>query len=423
MSVPQAAVTAVEKRARRARRLVMAALFLLSLITYVDRAAISSAKGPIAGDLALSDQAMGVVFSAFAVGYALAQMPAGWFADRIGPRFALSILVFFWSVLTIMTGAVSRFWTLLTIRFFFGIAEAGAFPGSARTFYNWLPARQRGIANGVLFSGGLLGAAFAFPVYAVLLEAYGWRWAFYLLGIPGLLWVACWFVFFRDHPREPLLAEPGYAPAAAVNLGRTLRSLPMVLTMIQYFAQNFTFFIGVSWMYPYLSEHYALSNSEAAGYAMVPLLCGAAANWISGSIVDWLYRSGKRAWSRRLPAISGFSLAVAGVLALPAAGSPAAAVACFALATFGVEMTISPSWAFCMDIGRQSSGALSGAMNMAGNIGAVVSSNLFPALYAATGGPGAYFLVAAALNGTAILCWTQMRSPAGSDVRTAAKPA
>ncbi len=412
MAVPSTAGPITDdRRMVRNRRLVMASLFTLSLITYIDRAAISSAKGPIAGELALSDQAMGAVFSAFALGYALAQIPAGWFADRLGPRMALSILVAAWSVLTFLTGTVSAFWTLLIVRFSFGVAEAGAFPGSARTFYNWLPARQRGIANGILFSGGLIGAAFAFPVYAALLASFGWRWAFYLLAVPGLLWAVGWLIFFRDHPRQPLPSEGRPAAAAPSSFWRLVRTRPMVLTMIQYFAQNFTFFIGVSWMYPYLKERYQLSNTDAAGYAMVPLLCGASANWIAGAIVDALYRSGRRAWSRRLPAIIGFTLGASGVLAITLAGSPAAAVACFALATFGVELSISPSWAFCMDIGGKSSGALSGAMNMAGNIGAVVSSNVFPLLYAATSGPGAYFMVAAALNVTGALCWLGMRSP------------
>src|SRR5215210_9231313 len=151
------------------RYLVVAALFLLSLITYIDRAAISTAKGPMARELGLSDAQMGAVFSAFALGYAAAQIPSGWFADRFGPRRALAIVVVLWSLLTSLTGMTSRFGPLMAVRFLFGVAEAGAYPGSARVFYNWLPAGERGIANGILFSGGLLGAAFAFPIYAWLL--------------------------------------------------------------------------------------------------------------------------------------------------------------------------------------------------------------------------------------------------------------
>ena len=72
------------------RRGVVFALFVLSLITYIDRVCISAAAGPISADLQLSDSAMGLVFSAFALGYALAQIPSGWFADKVGPRVALA---------------------------------------------------------------------------------------------------------------------------------------------------------------------------------------------------------------------------------------------------------------------------------------------------------------------------------------------
>jgi MFS family permease len=82
------------------RYLIVASLFVLSLITYIDRAAISSAKTPMAAELGLSDQAMGAVFGAFALGYALAQVPSGWFADRFGPRLALSTVVTIWSLFT-----------------------------------------------------------------------------------------------------------------------------------------------------------------------------------------------------------------------------------------------------------------------------------------------------------------------------------
>jgi ACS family glucarate transporter-like MFS transporter len=386
----------------RQRHLVVAALFVLSLITYIDRAAISTAKGPLAAELGLSDQAMGAVFSAFALGYALAQIPAGWFADRFGPRIALAVLVGVWSLLTSLTGAVSLLSVLLVVRFLFGVAEAGAFPGSARAFYNWLPAGERGLANGILFSGALLGAAIAFPIYAWLLTAFEWRWAFYLLGIPGVVWAALWLLYFRDYPRRPIQQEAG-GQNAGMTFGQVFRSRPMALAMAQYFAGNFTFFICMTWMHPYLKERFELTPAEAAGYAMVPLLAGATANWVSGAFVDLLYRTGRRAWSRRLPAVTGFVLAAAGVFAVSLAGSPAAAVACFALATLGVEMTISPSWAYCMDIGGKNSGSVSGAMNMVGNFGAFASANAFPYLQ------GSYFTLAAVLNLAAVACWVNMK--------------
>jgi MFS transporter, ACS family, glucarate transporter len=397
------------------RYAVVAALFVLSLITYIDRAAISTAKGPMAAELTLSDAQMGGVFSAFALGYAAAQIPSGWIADRLGPRRALTIVVVLWSVLTSLTGMMTRLGPLLTVRFLFGVAEAGAFPGSARVFYNWLPATERGIANGILFSGALLGGAVAFPIYAWLLDSSSWRGAFYILGVPGIVWAVCWMIWFRDYPRDRIGHDPATA-GPAQRVGAILRSRAMLLAMAQYFAGNFTFYICISWMHPYLIEHYGLSQREAARYAMVPLLCGACSNWVAGLAVDALYRSPLREWSRRIPGMAGFALATAGVLWVSVAGSAASAILGFAVATFGVEMTISPSWAFCLDVGGKSSGTVSATMNMSGNLGGFVSTNAFPLLRGLTGSPATYFQAAALLNVIAIFCWSSMRSAAGPGI-------
>jgi ACS family glucarate transporter-like MFS transporter len=102
-----------------------------------------------------------------------------------------------------------------------------------------------------------------------------------------------------------------------------------------------------------------------------------------------------------VPAAAGFLLAACGVYAVTFLDSPGLAVSAFAIATFGVEMTISPSWAYCIDIARRNSGSASAAMNMAGSVGAFASANAFPLLYRVTGNSDAYFWIAAALNALA----------------------
>ena len=109
------------------------------MLLYVDRIAISTAKLPITSQLALSDTQFGWVLSAFALGYALFQTPAGALADRYGPRVVLSGVVTLWSFFTALTGAATGFVSLLVYRFLFGAGEAGANPTFVRAFYNWLP--------------------------------------------------------------------------------------------------------------------------------------------------------------------------------------------------------------------------------------------------------------------------------------------
>jgi ACS family glucarate transporter-like MFS transporter len=391
------------------RYIVVFALFMLSMITYIDRVCIATAKDPISNELRLSDSGMGMVFSAFALGYALAQIPCGWFADKAGPRTALAVVVTAWSGLTALTGAAWSLTSLVAIRFLFGIGEAGAFPGSARAICNWLPAGERGRANGVLFSGSRLGAAVAFPLLAWMLTRWHWRTAFLILGACGVVWALAWLLWFRDHPAVSP-AKDAFVPAYTIALRDVFRSRPMALAMFQYFASNFTFFICLSWMLPYLKKQYHLSDAHAATYAMAPLLLGATSQWVTGWLVDRLYRSTLRAWSRRIPGMIGFALAAAGVLAVTQASTPGAAVLAFTMAAFGADMTISPSWVFCADIAGKNAGSVSGSMNMLGNIGSFVSANAFPYLQAATGSASAYFFSAAVLNVAGIWCWSRMRS-------------
>jgi ACS family glucarate transporter-like MFS transporter len=391
------------------RYAVVFVLFILSMITFVDRVCISAAKDPITSELGLSDAAMGFVFSAFALGYALAQIPSGWFADKWGPRLALTVVVALWSVLTALTGAAWNFTSLVIIRLGFGMAEAGAFPGSARAICNWLPTGERGRANGVIFSGARIGGAVSFPLLAWMLTQWHWRTSFLILGVLGTVWALFWFVWFRDWPAKP--PHEAAAPAATgEGLSKILRSRPMAFALFQYFAGNFTFFICLSWMLPYLKRQYRLEDSQAAAYAMAPLLVGATSQWFAGWLVDRLYGSRYRVWSRRLPGIAGFALAAAGMFAVTRADSPGWAAACFTLAVFGADMTISPSWVFCADIAGKDTGRVSGAMNMLGNIGSFVSANAFPYLERVTGSASAYFLTAAVLNVLAIVCWFNMRS-------------
>jgi ACS family glucarate transporter-like MFS transporter len=391
------------------RYLVVFALFVLSMITYIDRVCISTAKDPIARDLSLSDNAMGMVFGAFALGYAIAQIPSGWFADRFGPRIALAAVVTSWSALTALTGAAWSLTSLVAIRFLFGIGEAGAFPGSTRAICNWLPVGQRGRANGVLFSGSRLGAALSFPLLAWILTHRNWRTSFFLLGSGGMVWAVAWLFWFHDHPPQPLPVK-SVSGKPSLLLREIFGSKDMALAMLQYFASNFTFFLCLSWMLPYLKKQYQLADREAALYAMAPLILGATSQWVAGWMVDGLYASSLRAWSRRIPGILGFTLATIGVLAVTRMTTPGAAVACFTLAAFGSDMTISPSWVYCSDIAGQNTGGVSGSMNMLGNFGSFVSANAFPYLFALTGSASTYFIAAAALNAIGALCWFRMRS-------------
>ena len=143
--------------------------------------------------------------------------------------------------------------------------------------------------------------------------------------------------------------------------------------------------------------------------AALPLLGGAAGNWFSGFLVDRIYRGGSHTASRRVPAMIGFTLAALGLLVSVHMESAGLAVAFLTLAVFGADMTLSPSWSFCVDVGGRHAGAVSGTMNMAGNIGSFCTALAFPYLKSWFGSTTPFFYIAAALNVIAIILWLQMR--------------
>jgi len=411
----------MKKRPFPIRILLVFSTFMLTVLLYIDRACISAAKEEISSDLNFDLTDFGWVMAMFTLGYALFQTPAGKWADRKGPRSVIATIVTLWSVLTALTGAAWNYLSMLIIRFLFGAGEAGAFPSLAKVVYNWFPVKERGIVQGINFSGSRIGAAFALPLVAIIIGSVGWRLSFVIFGGIGLVFALLWRTLFRNTPEESgAISEeekayilenregPSKAGKAELSFGSILASRNMWLAMLQYMASNFTFYFTLTWMYPYLKDRFALGGVEAGLYAMIPLFAGAAGNWVSGLWVDRLYKKRNVLISRRLPAMTGFVLAAFGMLMMANIDSPHLAIIFLAVAIFGADMTLSPSWAFCIDIGKENAGAVSGTMNMAGNLGAFVTIIAFPYLYEWTGSFQPFFYVCMALSAIAIVLWLSM---------------
>jgi MFS transporter, ACS family, glucarate transporter len=402
------------------RYLVVTGTFLLSVLLYVDRVCISTAKGPITRDLGLTDTQFGIVMSAFALGYALFQTPSGMLADRIGGRKILASIVTIWSVFTGLSALAWNYSSLLVIRFLFGAGEAGAFPGMARAVYSWIPVKERGLVKGINFSGSRLGAAFALPVLAVSIDSIGWKATFFTLTAVGCLWSVAWWLWFRDEPADhPNISKEELAyieanrqagaaagPVGKLPIGAMFRSPGLWLMMTQYLFANFTTFFCLTWLYPHVKSTYHLNSADAGLYSMIPLLCGALGNVFSGWLVDRIYATGRHALSRKLPAIFGFLLTAVGLVMSVQQDAVGPAIFWLSLAVFGVDMILSPSWSFCIDIGGRHAGQVSGTMNMAGNIGSAIIGPAFPTLLLWTGSADVFFYIIAGCSVAAAACWT-----------------
>ncbi len=397
--------------------------FLLALLLYIDRVCISVAKDPISESLGLSDKQMGWVLAAFSLGYALFQTPSGMLADKLGPRKVLSVIVTIWSAFTALTGLAWNFISLLIVRFLFGAGEAGAFPGISRAIFSWIPLQERGIVTGINFSGSRLGAAFALPLVAWMIDYFGWSTSFMILGGVGIVWASVWYFMFRDNPEDHSgisVAEKQYIldnrqqketddVVNKIDIRELLKSKNMWLAMGQYFCSNFTFFFALTWLFPHIKTEYNLNTLEAGFYTSIPLIFGAFGNWTAGWLSDRIYKNGNWNKSRILPASIGFLLAGIGLLGSIYMDSAVGAIAFLSIAIFGADMTLPPSWAFCVDIGKENAGTVSGTMNMAGNVGAFLTALAFPYLQSWTNSTTPFFVIGAILNVLAIFLWSKMK--------------
>lgn len=395
--------------------------FSLTLLLYIDRVCISVAKGPITESLNLSDKQFGWVLSAFALGYALFQAPSGRLLDKRGARSVITTIVALWSALTAFTGLAWNYISLLLIRFLFGAGEAGAFPGISKSSIAWFPMDERGLVTGINFSGSRLGAAFAMPFVIFLIDKLEWRLAFGTLGIIGVVWAILWYSWFRNSPEEhhgvdeeELQYIKNNRQQISIERNDPIPFKAMMgnrqvwYTMMQYFASNYIFFFCLTWLFPFLKNKYGTDDTTLSYWVSLPFIAGAAGNYFSGYLVDYWYKHKGLILSRRMPATIGFILIVVGLVANLQADSIYTSIAFLSIAIFGADMTLSPSWSYCMDVGKQSAGVLSGTMNMAGNVGSFLTALAFPYLMAWTGDENTFFYIGITLALVAIFCWSKM---------------
>ena len=368
--------------ATRGRFTLLKFTFVLSIVTYIDRVAISSAAPAIRDELHLTAVQMGWVFSAFTLAYAAFEIPSGWLGDVMGPRKVLTRIVLWWSAFTMATGLAWSFHSLLTARFLFGVGEAGAFPNISRSFAKWFPLPERGNAHGVIFMGTRVGGALAPPMVVVLMTQMGWRETFFIFGALGVIWCVFWWKWFRDDPAR----HPGVNTEELQTIRRGLSngehhhrfkwsellSLNLLLICLMYFCMGYTLYFNLTWLPTYLREARGFSLQQAGFIAGVILMCGAIGTYIGGRLTDHLVKTRGVKIGRSLGVAT---LPLSGLLLITAALTPNPIAAAILLAlTLGVaDLCVSSCWSICHDVGGERAGTVTGAMNTFGNIGGALS--------------------------------------------------
>ncbi len=388
----------------QARRVVLFFAVTLAIITYVDRVCISQAAPAMQEDLGLTKIQMGYAFTAFGWAYALFEIPGGWLGDRIGPRKVLMRVVGMWSLFTVATGWAWNLWSLVVSRFFFGMGEAGCFPNITKAFTNWFPSTERVKAQGVLWLSARWGGAFTPLIVGWMLASGGegkfglglhYRWVFLIFGLLGVVWALSFYRWFRDQPKDhpavnagelAVIGETHHSGDHSMPWGKLLASRTVWMLWAQYFFMSYAWYFYITWFPTYLKEQFtSMGDMQRALLACVPLFFGGIGSILAGLLsarLDvWL---GSIARTRRWLGVLGMGAAGLMLIISMQLQTPVASVLAIGLAALFSDLSMPGSWGACMDVGGRYTGALSGSMNMMGQVGGAIAPMAVPLVLAAT---------------------------------------
>jgi ACS family glucarate transporter-like MFS transporter len=379
----------------RQRHRVLGLLCVVSVITFLDRLAIPLAEPGIRGELHLTPEQWGWVLSAYVLSNALFEIPSGALGDRNGQRLELTRITTWWSCFTAATAWCRTFWQMAAARFLFGVGAAGAYPNAAGVIARWFPKQGHARAQGFVWGASRLGGALAPLLLVPLATHLGWRAVFWVLGSLGLVWSAVWWAWFRNQPAEmPGITEEELAEINAGQIARgservpwrRLFALPQLwLIAIAYFCYAWGSWFYYGWFTTWLVRGAGLSVAQMGVFASFPFAMGMVGNLVGGTLTERLVeRNGRRTTYRQ---VTASCLVISSVLMLSMSlVRQHAAIVALATLGFGImDLMLPAAWAMCMSLGGRFSGAATGAMNTAGNLGGWFCTVLFGYVVKATG--------------------------------------
>ncbi len=405
------------------RYAVLVWLCAAAMLAYAQRFNVANGVAEIQRDLDLSNREAGGAMSAFFITYALFQIPGGWLAERFGSRAALVLAVLFCSASAGLTGAALGLVSLALGRMATGAGQAAIFPACTSTMARWFPAGERAIASGLLAGFMSLGAAAASWLNGQLLTVISWRWVFVISALPGLVWAAGFYLWFRNRPAEhssvgaeelALLerAAPDEhdtadrAQARRIPWGALAKSRAMWLIAAQQFFRAAGYALFATWFPKFLQEVFKVDVGTAGWLTSIPLLSVVAGSWLGGAFSDWLLvRTGSRRGSRQwTAAVTMFACAAFFLAAMfqPLAGP---AVTLIAAAAFFGAIAGPVAYAITIDMGEKHVATVFSVMNMAGNVGAALFPLAVGYLVDATGRWDVVLPLVAGIYVAGGVCW------------------
>ena len=395
---------------------VLIFLFFLTFITYLDRISIGFLREEIQSAFDLTYTQWGMIMGAFSLSYALFEIPSGIWGDRIGSRAVFIRIVLWWSLFTALTGLAGGFFSLVLIRFLFGMGEAGAFPNTAAVISKWFPAQETSRSISISFSGMKAGAALAPLIVLPIAAALGWRATFFVNGGIGIIWVLVCIFWFRNNPSEMkgiTGAEKSFIESnrrctdhsQKYSWKKILQNRAFLALLIAFSSSQCANYFFLAWGQTYLSEAKHFTKDEIKWTYFLAYTTAGIFLFFNGWLSDWLIKRkgikfGRRSFGFTLLAISGLS-----ILGQMFTSNHALIMALFITGLSFYSSIGIPSYGTCVDISGSRAATISGTMNFCGQFTAFLFVTFFGKLVDASNGFSLPVYILVAILFTGALLW------------------
>jgi ACS family hexuronate transporter-like MFS transporter len=408
---------------------LLALLFFSTVINYLDRQALSILATTIQADLGMSDLEYARVVQVFLFAYAAAYVLAGRVTDWLGARMALLLFVAWWSLANIATGFVRSAVELGAARFALGLGEPGNYTVGTKVVSEQFPAPQRGLALGLYTAGAMIGATLAPPLIGGIALTYGWRSAFWITGVAGLLWmIAWWWLYPRPARQTPATVPASHTadavttpaietPAAAVPAdamkgvwGRLARDRTVWALVASRAVADPVWYFYLFWFPKYLGDARGMSLATIASLAWIVYVAADIGSVGGGLISGRLVRRGMSPVRARLATMTGAAcLAPVGILVALHPPIPVliglACLVTFAHLTYQINLT-----AMTVDLfPSRYIASVAGLVGCGSALGGMVSAQVVGHLVADGNFDRAFVLMAFLHPIAVVLAWTALR--------------
>src|SRR6478609_6003205 len=411
------------RKIKNLRWKIIALLMLGGTINYLTRSTLGVAASTLIKDLGITTKQYSWIVATFQ-GALMTQPLAGYVLDVVGLKVGFALFALAWSIISMAHALATNWQSFAVLRGMLGLAEGSANPAGMKATSEWFPAKERGLAGGFFNVGASVGSMLAPPLVVWAILHYGWRSAFVITGMLGLVWAAFWYWLYEPPNRQPRLSEEEreYIKAGQEahlqhaegkpSVGRIAQERNFWGIAIPRFLADPTWGTLTFWVPLYLSTARGFDLKQIALFAWLPFLAADVGAVFGGVVAMALHRRGvsiidARRWAFTLGAVLMTPVAAVGFVR-----SPYVAIALISLAGFAHQTLSVTVITMASDLFRRSEVAtVAGMAGTLGNAGLLTFSLLIGWLVARIG-YSPFFVCLSILDIIgAMILWTVVRAP------------